>query len=91
MAASLEYYASRTGDAWLPHLRRANDGTLDVAGVAREKIEREAASAPGVWVVFRYGGDGGWFKQLEPSFERRFSWSRLGAEVHYFRKRSRQP
>ena len=84
VAMGLDYYSPR-----LDRVLRVDSGTLLSPGTPRADIEREIrGSAAGVWLVFRYGQDGGWPAALASDFERQGAWKSAGIEVHYLRRRA---
>lgn len=82
----LERYGERA--AWMDRIRLVEGGDMFRSGTPRQAIREELRSqASGLWLVFRHGGDEGWFEWLAPEFNRVASFTSRGVEVHHYVRR----
>jgi hypothetical protein len=83
--SGLERYAAAA--PWWDRARLVDAGDMVRTPVPRQAVRAELAAKAGLWLVFRHGGDEGWFADLEKDFARVDSFKSRGAEVHHFRRK----
>lgn len=86
LGVGLERYAPAA--EWMSRIRLVDAGDMCREGLPRNAAQEEIRTqAPGLWLIFRHGGDEGWFDALTPDFDRIGSFKSLGVEVHHFRRK----
>jgi 4-amino-4-deoxy-L-arabinose transferase-like glycosyltransferase len=81
----LERYA--TSVPWGDRVRLVDAGDMSRPGIPRAAVRTELATTSGLWLIFRHGGDEGWFADLDRDFVSAGSFKSRGAEIHHFRRR----
>jgi 4-amino-4-deoxy-L-arabinose transferase-like glycosyltransferase len=81
----LERYAA--GAPWADRVRLVDAGDMTRTASPRKAVREELASKAGLWLIFRHGGDEGWFAELSRDFVRADAFKSRGAEVHHFRRK----
>ncbi|HLY12455.1 MAG TPA: glycosyltransferase family 39 protein [Planctomycetota bacterium] len=81
----LERYAESA--PWWDRVRLVDAGDMARSPVPRKAVRAELEAKAGLWLVFRHGGDEGWFADLEKDFTRVDSFKSRGVEVHHFRRK----
>jgi hypothetical protein len=81
----LERYAASV--PWADRVRLVDAGDMTRTATPRKAVRAELASKSGAWLIFRHGGDEGWFADLEGEFVRTDAFKSRGAEVHHLRRK----
>lgn len=81
----MERYAASV--PWWDRVRLVDAGDMTRAPFPRAAVRAELETKAGLWLIFRHGGDEGWFAELDRDFVRTDSFKSRGAEVHHFRRR----
>ncbi len=72
---------------WWDRVRLVDAGDMSRAPVPRKTVQAELGTKSGLWLIFRHGGDEGWFADLERDFRKVDAFKSRGIEVHHFRRR----
>jgi uncharacterized membrane protein len=85
LGVGLERYATAT--PWMDRVRLVDAGDMTRDPFPRAVVRTELRTKTGLWLIFRHGGDEGWFADLDRDFVRGESFKSRGVEVHHLRRR----
>lgn len=85
LGVGLERYA--TSSPWMDRARLVDAGDMTREPFPRDAVRAELRTKSGLWLIFRHGGDEGWFADLDKDFVRGESFKSRGVEVHHFRRK----
>lgn len=85
LGVGLERYAAAA--PWMDRVRLVDAGDMTLEPLPRAAIRSELGTKGGLWLIFRHGGDDGWFADLEKDFSRKESFKERGVEVHHLRRK----
>jgi len=85
LGVGLERYAASA--PWMDRVRLVDAGDMTRDPMPRAAVRAELRTKDGLWLIFRHGGDEGWFADLERDFTRGESFRSRGVEVHHLRRK----
>lgn len=85
LGVGLERYAAAA--PWMDRVRLVDAGDMTRDPYPRAAVREELRTKSGLWLIFRHGGDEGWFADLDRDFVRGGSFKELGVEVHHLRRK----
>jgi mannosyltransferase len=85
LGVGLERYAAAA--PWRDRVRLVDAGDMTLDPSPRAAVREELRTKSGLWLIFRHGGDEGWFADLDRDFVRGGSFKELGVEVHHLRRK----
>ncbi len=85
LGVGLERYAATA--TWRDRIRLVDAGDMTLDPYPRAVVRTELRTKTGLFLIFRHGGDEGWFADLDRDFTRGESFKSRGVEVHHFRRK----